>query len=66
MKNIDFTPIYKKYANKWVAIDDKTGKVAGAGTTLKLAYQRAQMRGIKDPVVTKIPKNPGFYVLHTI
>jgi len=58
--------MYKKYPNKWVALDAKSGKVMGAGTTPKIAYNQSQRKGVKDPVLTRIPKEYGFYVLHTI
>lgn len=56
----------KKYPNLWVALDGKSGNVAGAGKTPKVAFAQSQKKGVKDPVLTKIPKEYGFYVLSTI
>lgn len=53
----------EKYPNKWVALDEKTGKVVGAGKTPKIAYEQSQQKGVKVPLITKIPKEYGTYIL---
>lgn len=46
-----------------MAIQEKTGKVVGVGNTPKEAYVKSQKNGIKEPVITKIPKDYASYVL---
>lgn len=48
-----------KYRDKWVALESKSGKVVGVGKTAKVAYEKSQKRGVKEPVLTRIPKNYG-------
>lgn len=56
----------KKYRDKWVALESKSGKVVGVGTTAKLAYQKSQAQGVKEPILTRIPKCYGSaYILIT-
>jgi len=56
----------KKYPNKWVAIQEKTGKVISVGISPKEVFEQSQKKGVKDPLVTKIPKEYGSYVLSQI
>lgn len=64
MKNINAALSDMKYRNKWVALDDKTGKVVGADKSAKIAYEQAQKKGVKIPILTRVPKNYGAtYVL---
>lgn len=59
MTNTNTLLMAKKYRGKWVALESKSGKVVGVGKTAKLAYAISQKKGIKEPVLTKIPKNYG-------
>ncbi len=63
MTEADWKLLAKKYPNRWVALDEKTGKVVGAGKTPKIAYDQSQQKGVKVPLVTKIPKEYGTYIL---
>jgi hypothetical protein len=54
----------KKYRDKWVALESKSGKIVGVGNTAKSAFEKSQKSGIKEPILTRIPKNYGAaYVL---
>lgn len=55
--------MYKKYPNKWVAVESKSGKVVGASKSAKVAYEQSQKQGIKVPLMMRIPKDNGAYVL---
>jgi len=66
MRNINMTLLSKKYRDKWVALESKSGKVVAAGKTAKIAYEQSQKKGVKEPVLTRIPKNYGSaYILIT-
>lgn len=59
MKNIHTTLYSEKYRDRWVALEPKSEKVVGVGKTAKMAYEESQKKGIKDPVLTRIPKHYG-------
>jgi len=66
MKNTNMALLSRKYRDKWVALESKSGKVVAAGMTAKIAYEQSQKKGIKEPVLTRIPKNYGSaYILNT-
>ena len=53
----------QKYPDKWVALKNQEGDVVGVGTTPKEAFKKSQAKGVKEPIITKIPKDYGSYVL---
>lgn len=59
MKDTSTKLMALKYRDKWVALESKSGKVVGVGKTAKVAYEKSQKRGVKEPVLTRIPKNYG-------
>ena len=63
MKIKDLSKILKPYHNEWVALSDDEKKVVGRGKTLNEAIKRAKQKGIDFPIVTKVPKEYGNYVL---
>lgn len=63
MKDTNYKLLSKKYPDQWVALESKSGKVVGSGKTAKVAYEESQKSGVKEPVLTKIPKHYGFYIL---
>lgn len=66
MTNTNTLLMAKKYRDKWVALESKSGKVVGVGKTAMVAYKEAQKEGIQEPVLTRIPKNYGAaYILIT-
>jgi len=62
MSEINWTQIYKKYKGLWVAmkVDEKT--VIAIGRTAKEAWDKAQKKGYKKPILTKMPKKLIAYV----
>jgi len=66
MPAIDMTHIYgnRTYKGKWVAMKNYNSnpKVVAYGNTLKETLQKAKKKGIKDPVVTQIPKKLTYFV----
>ena len=63
MKVIDMTPIIKKYPGYFVALSYDRKKVLGKGHTAEEALEEAQNKGIKDPILTKIPEENRSYLL---
>ena len=63
MKAIDMTPIIKKYPGYFVALSYDRKKVLGKGYIPEDALKEAEMKGFKDPILTKIPKENRNYLL---
>lgn len=62
--SIDWTKIYKKYPGMWVAFEKDEQTVIGCGKTAREAFEKAQDHGIKEPILTHMPKNLISYVGH--
>ena len=63
MAVIDMRKIEKKYAGLWVALNDSRTKVTGFGASLEEALTNAKKKGIKDPIITRIPSENFGYLL---
>ena len=63
MKYTNYHLLSKKYPDQWVAVESRSGKVVGASKSAKLAYEQSQTKGIKVPLMMKIPKEYGAYIL---
>ncbi len=59
MKQTNYHLFSKKYPDQWVAVESRSGKVVGASKSAKLAYEQSQAKGIKVPLMMKIPKEYG-------
>ncbi|MCJ7739875.1 DUF5678 domain-containing protein [Candidatus Microgenomates bacterium] len=66
MTSAKLKKLSEKYPNQWVAIKESTGEVVGNGKSPKEAYQKSQEKGVKEPVITKIPKDYATYILTQI
>jgi len=53
----------KKYPGYFVALSYDRKKVLGKGTTPEQALKEAEQKGVKDPVITKIPHDNRSYLL---
>lgn len=62
MKMLDRTKLFQKYQNKWVALTEDD-KVISAGDTLEEALNKANKKGFKDPIITKISDLRYEYIL---
>ena len=62
-KAIEKLSTYTKYANKWIAISPDETKVVGSGKTIRNALSEARKKGIKNPILTKVPKRALGYLL---
>jgi hypothetical protein len=52
---IDWTKIYKKYKGLWVALDEKERKVVAFDKEAKKAFEKARKKGVKIPILFKVP-----------
>jgi len=59
---VDWTKIYKKYKGLWVALLDDEQTVVGSGKTAKEAWNEAQQKGYKKPILTRMPEKLATYV----
>lgn len=59
---IDWTKIYKKYRGLWVALKEDEKSVVASGKTAKEAWERAQKKGYKKPILTRMPEKLVTYV----
>ena len=59
----DLSKILKPYSNEWVALTEERDRVVGHGRNLEQVVKEAKERGENHPVVTKVPKDYGNYVL---
>jgi len=59
----DLSKILKPYSNEWVALSEETNKVISSGQNLSKVVEEAHKKGEKHPVVTRVPKDYGNYVL---
>ncbi len=60
---INMTKIYKKYSGLWVALDESRTKAFATGKTAKEVLQVSRKKGIKDPLIAKIPTKDIGYIL---
>ena len=57
------TKIYKKYPGMWVALDETRTKTLATGKTAKEALRVSRKRGVRNPIITKIPTENFGYIL---
>lgn len=62
MAAIDWTKIYKKYRGLWVALENDEITVVASGKTAKEAWEKAQEKGCKKPLLTRVPEKLVAYV----
>jgi hypothetical protein len=59
---IDWTDICKKYKGLWVALKDDEKTVVSSGKTAKEAWEKAQKKGFRKPILTRMPEKLIPYV----
>jgi len=62
MAAIDWTKIYEKYKGLWIALDEKEKKVIAFDKEAKKAFEKARKKGIKIPILFKVPSEIIPYV----
>lgn len=59
---IEWTGIYRRFKGLWVALGDDEKTVFGSGKTAKEAFQKAQKKGCRMPILTHMPDRLGTYI----
>jgi len=59
---IDWTKIYQKYKGLWVALDKDEKTIIAFDRVAKEAFRKAQKKGIKIPILFKVPTEIVSYV----
>ena len=57
------TKIYNKYAGSWVALDKSRTKALATGKSAKEALRASRKKGVRNPIITKIPTENFGYIL---
>lgn len=63
MKPLDMSPIIRRYAGCFVALDKDRRTVLGKGHTAEEALQEARQNGFEKPILTRIPEDNRSYLL---
>ena len=59
----DLSKSLKGYSSKWIALKPQTSKVIAVGNSPKIVIEKARKSGVNSPVVTRVPKDYGTYIL---
>lgn len=59
----DLSKILEPYSDEWVALSEDEERVVGSGKTIKEVLREAKEKGENAPIITKVPKEYGNYVL---
>jgi hypothetical protein len=59
---INWVKIYKKYKGLWVALKNDETTVLASGKTAKEAWLKAQQKGYRKPILTRVPERVVSYV----
>lgn len=62
-KMIDLSKTLKNYSSKWVALVSDSNKVVATGNSPKTVIEKARKMGVAAPVLTRVPKEYGTYIL---
>lgn len=63
IKSQDFSKSLKGYSSKWIAFKPQTTKVVAVGNSPKTVIKKARKSGVDSPVLTRVPKDYGTYIL---
>ncbi len=62
MQPINWTPIFEKYAGKWVALKGDEETVVASGENAKTVFEKAKKSGVKIPILLKVPTESLPYI----
>lgn len=62
MKQIDWKDLSKNYKGLWVALRQDEKTVLSSGKSAKKVYDQAKEKGVKVPILYKVPSATGLYV----
>ena len=57
MKSVNWTNLFKKYSGLWVALKEDEKTVVSSGKNAKKVYDEALNKGLKIPIMFKVPLN---------
>ena len=63
LKSQDLSKTLNKYSSKWVALKPGTNDIIAVGKSAKTVINKARDSGVKSPVLTRVPKDYGTYIL---
>lgn len=63
MKSQDLSKSLRGYSSKWIALKPQTSKVVAVGNSPKIVIEKARKNGVDSPVLTRVPKDYGAYIL---
>ena len=63
VKSQDLSKILKRYSSKWIALKPQTTNVVAVGRSPKIVIEKARKSGVDNPVLTRVPKDYGTYIL---
>jgi len=63
LKSQDLSKILNRYSSKWVALRPQTTDVVAVGSSPKIVIDKARKSGVENPVLTRVPKDYGTYIL---
>lgn len=63
VQNVDLSKTLKRYSNVWLALDPKSMKVVSLSKEPKTALDQAYKKGVDSPILTRVPKDYGTYIL---
>ena len=63
MAPIDMTKIYREYAGMWVALNADRSRAVASGKTAREALHASRKKGVRNPIITKIPTENFGYIL---
>lgn len=59
----DLSKSLENISSKWVALNPDTTKVVATGNSPKSVITKARKNGTNNPVLTRVPKDYGAYIL---
>lgn len=59
---VDWTKMSNEYKGQWIALKEDQTTILSSGDSLKKVIADAKVKGFKDPIVTKIPKEIVPYI----
>ena len=63
LRSQDYSKSLKGYSSKWIALKPHTTKVVAVGSSPKIVIEKARKSGVASPVLTRVPKDYGTYIL---
>ncbi len=63
VKTDDLSKTLRKYSSEWIALEPDTMRVVTTGEAPRSVLKEARKRGVSHPVLTRVPKDYGAYIL---